>query len=190
MGSRFLRGRLLPIPCSFPKRIDRAELSMLRVLVLAALGILHGRTYIGHHHRRICSQPERCNNAPSGFDSLLGHAYGRAGNHAQAMAIARELENRIREGWSSAAELAIVYLGLGEDEEALDVTRHRNVAIVGDAGRRESPGNLHELHTHPFAEVMVFTVRRRACQLEEVPRSQLGRIQRRAAPPRRFDGLV
>ena len=36
------------------------------------------------------------------------------------MAIARELENRIREGWSSAAELAIVYLGLGEDEEALD----------------------------------------------------------------------
>ena len=28
-------------------------LLLLRVLVLAALGILHARTYLGHHHRRI-----------------------------------------------------------------------------------------------------------------------------------------
>ena len=28
-------------------------LLLLRVLVLAALGILHGRTYLGHHKRRV-----------------------------------------------------------------------------------------------------------------------------------------
>ena len=43
--------------------VANVVLLLLRVLVLAALGILHGRTYLGHHHRRICSQPERCNNA-------------------------------------------------------------------------------------------------------------------------------
>ena len=33
--------------------IANVVLLLLRVLVLAALGILHARTYLGHHHRRI-----------------------------------------------------------------------------------------------------------------------------------------
>ena len=50
--------------------VANVVLLLLRVLVLAALGILHGRTYLGHHHRRICSQPERCNNAWARSDRL------------------------------------------------------------------------------------------------------------------------
>ena len=33
--------------------VANVVLLLLRVLVLAALGILHARTYLGHHHRRI-----------------------------------------------------------------------------------------------------------------------------------------
>ena len=36
------------------------------------------------------------------------------------MGIVRELEKKIRKGWASAVELAIVYLGLGETWKAVD----------------------------------------------------------------------
>jgi TolB-like protein/Tfp pilus assembly protein PilF len=52
-------------------------------------------------------------------DPLLGHAYGRAGRSAEAMQILRELEERRKRDLASAADLAVIHLGLGDHAEAL-----------------------------------------------------------------------
>ena len=46
--------------------------------------------------------------------ALLGHAYGRAGRRAEALAVIQELEKAARTRFVSAAYFTLVYLGLGD----------------------------------------------------------------------------
>jgi TolB-like protein/Tfp pilus assembly protein PilF len=52
--------------------------------------------------------------------AVLGDAYGRAGRYRQASAIARQLEETSRTRYVPPAYSALVYLGLGEQERAID----------------------------------------------------------------------
>jgi len=49
--------------------------------------------------------------------ALLGHAYGRAGRRAEALAVIQELEKASRTRFVSAAYLTLVYLGLRDWEK-------------------------------------------------------------------------
>ncbi len=51
--------------------------------------------------------------------ALLGYAYGRAGRMADARRILRELDQIARTRFVSAAYYAVVYIGLGDEEQAL-----------------------------------------------------------------------
>jgi predicted nucleic acid-binding protein len=51
----------------------------------------------------------------------FAHAHGKAGQHAKARAILRELENASRNHYTPPVQLAFVHLGLGEHERALDL---------------------------------------------------------------------
>ena len=52
--------------------------------------------------------------------SALAHAYGRSGNHAEAAKLLADLQARSRKQYVSPYYIAIVYLGLGKNELALD----------------------------------------------------------------------
>jgi TolB-like protein/DNA-binding winged helix-turn-helix (wHTH) protein/Tfp pilus assembly protein PilF len=54
----------------------------------------------------------------SGFIDVLGAAYARAGRRSDALRILAELKRRKRHGYVAAASFVIVYLGLGENEQA------------------------------------------------------------------------
>jgi Flp pilus assembly protein TadD len=54
----------------------------------------------------------------SGFIDVLAAAYARAGRRSDALRILAELKKRKEQGYVAAASFAIVYLGLGENEEA------------------------------------------------------------------------
>jgi TolB-like protein/Tfp pilus assembly protein PilF len=51
--------------------------------------------------------------------ALLGHAYASSGNKTEAVKILKQLKELSKERYVSAYSLAIVYLGLGDKEEAL-----------------------------------------------------------------------
>lgn len=57
-------------------------------------------------------------NRSSGFIDLLAAAYARAGRRSDALRILAELKKRRQRGDAQAASLVIVYLGLGETEQA------------------------------------------------------------------------
>jgi Flp pilus assembly protein TadD len=54
----------------------------------------------------------------SGFIDVLGAAYARAGRRSDALRILAELKRRKQYGYVAAASFVIVYLGLGENEQA------------------------------------------------------------------------
>jgi len=54
----------------------------------------------------------------SGFIDVLAAAYARAGRRSDALHILAELKKRRQQGYVPAASFVIVYLGLGENEEA------------------------------------------------------------------------
>jgi len=54
----------------------------------------------------------------SGFIDVLAAAYARAGRRSDALHILAELKKRKQQGYVPAASFVIVYLGLGENEEA------------------------------------------------------------------------
>jgi Flp pilus assembly protein TadD len=57
-------------------------------------------------------------NRSSGFIDLLAAAYARAGRRSDALRILAELKERKQRGDAQAASFVIVYLGLGENEQA------------------------------------------------------------------------
>ncbi len=57
---------------------------------------------------------------PRLFGPLLGYAYAQAGQRPAAMQVLQDVEEKIQEGWASATELALIHLGLGENDKALD----------------------------------------------------------------------
>jgi len=54
----------------------------------------------------------------SGFIDVLAAAYARAGRRSDALRILAELKRRKQHGYVAAASFVIVYLGLGENEQA------------------------------------------------------------------------
>jgi TolB-like protein/Flp pilus assembly protein TadD len=56
----------------------------------------------------------------SGFLDVLAAAYARAGRRSDALRILAELKRRKQRGYVAAASFIIVYLGLGENEQAFD----------------------------------------------------------------------
>jgi adenylate cyclase len=57
---------------------------------------------------------------------FLGYAYAKSGRNANALQVLGRLESLLEEGFASAANLALVHLGLGEENQALD---HLEVAL-------------------------------------------------------------
>jgi TolB-like protein/Flp pilus assembly protein TadD len=51
---------------------------------------------------------------------LLGHAYGSSGNKTEALKILDQLTDISRQRYVSASSFAVVYIGLGEKQEALE----------------------------------------------------------------------
>ena len=49
----------------------------------------------------------------------LGHAYGLAGRRGEALKILLELEERAKKSYVSSYQIALVYLGLHRNDEAL-----------------------------------------------------------------------
>jgi TolB-like protein/Tfp pilus assembly protein PilF len=66
---------------------------------------------------------------------LLGHAYGLSGNKAEAMKIVDQLSALSKQRYVSAYSFALVYLGLGDKEEALRWLAKSYQDRAGDALR-------------------------------------------------------
>jgi TolB-like protein/Tfp pilus assembly protein PilF len=66
---------------------------------------------------------------------LLAHAYGLSGNKAEAMKIVDELKELSKQRYVSAYSFALVYLGLGDKEEALRWLAKSYQDRAGDALR-------------------------------------------------------
>ena len=58
--------------------------------------------------------------SPPGFAALLGYAYGASGDRVKASAMIEELKHRSLHGYVAPFNLAIVHLGMGDRERALD----------------------------------------------------------------------
>jgi hypothetical protein len=54
------------------------------------------------------------------YQGLLGYAYAIPGNRPKAEEILRELEEMAKHQYVSSTAFAMIYLGLGEKEKALD----------------------------------------------------------------------
>ncbi len=67
--------------------------------------------------------------------ALLAHAYGFSGNKAEAMKIVDELKELSKQRYVSAYSFALVYLGLGDKEEALRWLQESYQDRAGDALR-------------------------------------------------------
>jgi tetratricopeptide (TPR) repeat protein len=59
--------------------------------------------------------------APPFATAFLGYAYGAAGDRARALATLEELKKKAVHGYVPPFNLAIVYLGLGDLERAMDL---------------------------------------------------------------------
>jgi adenylate cyclase len=57
---------------------------------------------------------------PSYVAGWLGYAYGATGDRARAMAVIEELNRKSLHGYVPPFNLAIVYLGMGDSERAMD----------------------------------------------------------------------
>src|SRR5262249_7504832 len=64
-------------------------------------------------------QKARASNDDPYVLALLGHAYGSSGKKAEALKILDELKQLSRERYVNAYSFVVVYLGLGDKEEAL-----------------------------------------------------------------------
>ncbi len=64
--------------------------------------------------------------------SALGHAYGLAGNTAQARKVVRELEERSRREYVPPHLIARVYAGLGEKDKSMEWLRKAYIERIGD----------------------------------------------------------
>jgi Flp pilus assembly protein TadD len=53
------------------------------------------------------------------FASNLAYTYAKSGRRSEAVKIFRDLENRSNNGFSSASEIALVYVGLDEKDQAM-----------------------------------------------------------------------
>ena len=80
-------------------------------------------------------------NRSSGFIDLLAAAYARARRRSDALRILAELKKRKQRGDAQAASFVIVYLGLGENEQAF--------AWLEEAYKEQS-NMLQFLKTHPL----------------------------------------
>ncbi len=58
--------------------------------------------------------------SPPGFAALLGYAYGASGDRVKASATIEQLKHRSLHGYVAPFNLALVYLGMGDHERALD----------------------------------------------------------------------
>jgi TolB-like protein/Tfp pilus assembly protein PilF len=67
--------------------------------------------------------------------ALLAHAYGLSGNRVEAMKIVDELKELSKQRYVSAYSFALVYLGLGDKEEALRWLQKSYQDRAGDALR-------------------------------------------------------
>jgi tetratricopeptide (TPR) repeat protein len=53
------------------------------------------------------------------FSSNLAYVYGLAGRRSEAVKILNEQENRGHAGFSNSAEIALIYVGLGKNDQAI-----------------------------------------------------------------------
>ena len=79
----------------------------------------------------------------SGFIDVLAAAYARAGRRSDALRILAELKKRRQQGYVAAASFVIVYLGLGENEEAF--------TWLGEAYKERS-NILQFVKVHPLSD--------------------------------------
>ena len=80
-------------------------------------------------------------NRSSGFIDLLAAAYARAGRRSDALRILAELKERKQRGDAQAASFVIVYLGLGENEQAFTWL---------EEAYKEQSNKLQFVKTHPL----------------------------------------
>lgn len=80
-------------------------------------------------------------NRSSGFIDLLAAAYARAGRRSEALRILAELKKHKQRGDAQAASFVIVYLGLGENEQAFSWL---------DEAYKEQSNMLQFVKTHPL----------------------------------------
>jgi adenylate cyclase len=67
-------------------------------------------------------------NSPAWVAAWLGYAYGASGDRVHATAEIAEVSKRSLHGYVPAFNLAIVYLGMGDRERALDALEEAYVA--------------------------------------------------------------
>jgi len=57
--------------------------------------------------------------ADTTFTANLAYAYAAAGRRGEALRMLKEVKNRPNHGFSNASEVALIYTGLGEKDQAL-----------------------------------------------------------------------
>ena len=53
------------------------------------------------------------------FRSNLAHAYATSGRRNEALQVLNDLKNRSNDGFSNASEIALIYVGLDEKDQAM-----------------------------------------------------------------------
>jgi TolB-like protein/class 3 adenylate cyclase len=69
-------------------------------------------------------QRAHTSDSPAWSEAWLGYAYGASGDRAAAMAVIEEMNRNALHGYVPPFNLAIVYLGMGDHERALDYLEH------------------------------------------------------------------
>jgi TolB-like protein/tetratricopeptide (TPR) repeat protein len=101
-------------------------------------------------------QKARALNDDPSILALLGHAYASSGNKTEAVKILEQLQELSKQRYVSAYSLAIVYLGLGDKEEALRwLEKSYQDRAGGDIGGIKIDPVLDPLRGDPRFEALV-----------------------------------
>jgi serine/threonine-protein kinase len=87
--------------------------------------------------------------------SLLGHAYAASGKRAEALKILGELNEMAKTGYVSSWDLAVLYVGLGDKDRALEQLNKAYEDRAGWIIALKSDPILEPLHSDPRFETLV-----------------------------------
>ena len=108
----------------------RNALAMDQNFSLAHLLLGLALTQTGQHDEAI-AEVQRATDRGSEYLAALGNVYARAGKQAEAMAVLRELQQLARKGYVPPYQIAWVYCGLGDVDQALMMVQKSVEKIVG-----------------------------------------------------------
>src|SRR5438552_3814010 len=111
------------LPTSMTNRCSKAGKTLEMDPNFAVAHYQLGQAFVQKHmHEEAIAEFQRAIELSGGnaaFSSNLAYAYAASGRRAQALKIAKDLESRASESSTADSNIALIYVGLGDNDQAM-----------------------------------------------------------------------